>query len=105
MGYYIFLHLTSFSQNSSCKVLHVLCSCLVTQWATLCDPMDCGPPGSSVPGILQARLLEWAAIPFSRAPSRSRGGPTSPSLSGGFFTIEPPGKPVTCQCTAFIFIK
>ena len=32
---------------------------------TLSDPMDCGPPGSSVPGILQARVLEWGAIAFS----------------------------------------
>ena len=30
----------------------------------LCDPMDCSPPGSSVHGILQARILEWVAIPF-----------------------------------------
>ena len=33
---------------------------------TLCDPMDCSPPGSSVHGIHQARILEWVAIPFSR---------------------------------------
>ena len=33
---------------------------------TLCDPMDCSPPGSSVHGIPQARILEWVAIPFSR---------------------------------------
>ena len=33
---------------------------------TLCDPMDCSPPGSSVHGILQARILEWVDIPFSR---------------------------------------
>ena len=32
---------------------------------TLCDPMDCSPPGSSVPGICQARVLEWVAIAFS----------------------------------------
>ena len=32
---------------------------------TLCDPMDCSPPGSSVHGILQARILEWIAMPFS----------------------------------------
>ena len=39
----------------------------VVQWCpTLCDPMDCSPPGSSVHGILQARILEWVAIPFSR---------------------------------------
>ena len=34
---------------------------------TLCDPMDCSPPGSSVPGILQARTLPWVAISFSNA--------------------------------------
>ena len=34
---------------------------------TLCDPIDSSPPGSSVPGILQARILEWAAISFSNA--------------------------------------
>ena len=33
---------------------------------TLCDPVDCSPPGSSVHGILQARILEWVAISFSR---------------------------------------
>ena len=34
---------------------------------TLCDPIDGSPPGSSIPGILQARILEWVAIPFSNA--------------------------------------
>ena len=34
---------------------------------TLCDPIDGSPPGSAVPGILQARLLEWVAISFSTA--------------------------------------
>ena len=38
----------------------------------LCGPMDCGPPGSSVHGILQARTLEWVAISFSRGSSRPR---------------------------------
>ena len=33
---------------------------------TLCDPIDSSPPGSPVPGILQARILEWVAMPFSR---------------------------------------
>ena len=33
---------------------------------TFCDPMDCSPPGSSVHGILQARILEWVAISFPR---------------------------------------
>ena len=35
----------------------------------LCDPVDCSPPGSSVCGILQARILEWVAMPFSRESS------------------------------------
>ena len=39
----------------------VIQSCL-----TLCNPKDCSPPGSSVHGILQARILEWVAMPFSR---------------------------------------
>ena len=42
------------------------CLALVSQSGlTLCNPMDCSPPSSSVNGILQARILEWAAIPFS----------------------------------------
>ena len=39
---------------------------------TLCHPMDCSPPGSSVHGILQARMLEWVAIPFCRGSSQQR---------------------------------
>ena len=39
---------------------------------TLCDPMDWSPPGSSVHGILQAKILEWVAISFSRGSSRPR---------------------------------
>ena len=46
------------------KSLH---SCL-----TVCGPMDCSPPDSSVHGILQARILEWVAIPFSRRSSQPR---------------------------------
>ena len=43
---------------------HLFCCCLVTKSRpTLCDPMDCSPPGSSVHGILQARILEWVAMP------------------------------------------
>ena len=36
---------------------------------TLCDPMDCSPPGSSVHGIFQARIMEWVAFPFSKGAS------------------------------------
>ena len=44
-----------------------MCLCLVAQSCpTICDPMDCIPPGSSVYGIIQARILEWVAMPSSR---------------------------------------
>ena len=39
---------------------------------TLCDPMDCSLPGSSIHGIFQARILEWVAISFSRGSSQPR---------------------------------
>ena len=73
------------------------CRFLVTKsCSTLCDPMDCSPPDSSVHGISQARILEWVATSFSRGSSRlrhqTRVSCKSP-LAGGFLTTEPPGKP------------
>ena len=53
------------------------------------DPMDCSLPGSSVYGILQARILEWAALPFSRRPSQPRDRTLISCIAGGFFTTEP----------------
>ena len=48
-------------------------ACLGAQLClTLCDPMDCSPPGPSVQGILQARTLEWVALPSSRGSSPLR---------------------------------
>ena len=43
----------------------VVCVLATQSCPMLCDPMDCIPPGSSVHGILQARILEWVYIPFS----------------------------------------
>ena len=54
---------------------------------TLCDPMDCSPPGSSVHGILQARVLEWVAISFSRGTSRPRDQTQDSYIAGEFFTV------------------
>ena len=53
-------------------------------YATLCDPVDCSLPGSSVHEIFQARILEWVAISFSRGPSWPR-GQTSVSCNGRQF--------------------
>ena len=63
---------------------------------TLCNPVDCSPPGSSVHGISQARILEWVAITYSRgssSPWTESVYLVSPALAGIFFTTVPPGKP------------
>ena len=60
---------------------------------TLCSPMDCSPPGSSVPGIFQARKQEWVAISSSRGSSEPGNHTCVFCMVGGFFTTEPLGKP------------
>ena len=66
---------------------------LVTQSCpTLCDPMDCSPSGSSVHGILQARILEWIGIPFSRGSSQPRDRTQVSCIAGRFFTVWATGK-------------
>ena len=71
-----------------------VCVFLVTQSCpTLCDPIDCSPPGSSVHGISQASMLKWVASPFSRRSSQCRGQTQVSCTAGGFFTSESPGKP------------
>ena len=91
---------------------------------TLCDPIDGSPPGSPIPGILQARTLEWVAISFSKAwkwkvkvkslkscltlcnsmdcslPGSSVHGIFQARIHG-LFTDEPPGKPVICMWILF----
>ena len=53
-------------------LFHCLCAKLLQSYLTLCDPIDCNPPGSSVNVILQARILEWVAISFSTGSSQCR---------------------------------
>ena len=76
--------LPSVYAHLQCK-LCVLC-------VRLCDPKVCSPPGSSVHGISQARILEWVAISSSRGSSQPRikpASPVSPVLAGRFFTTQP----------------
>ena len=62
---------------------------LVTQSClTLCNPMDYSPPGSSVHGISQTRILEWVPIPFSRGSSQPRDQTCASYIEDGFFTIS-----------------
>ena len=64
IGRWIFCHCNTWLQ----------CSSVAQSCPTLCDPMDCSPPGSSVHGISQARMLEWDAIASSRGSFQPRGG-------------------------------
>ena len=73
----------------------VIQSCL-----TLCDPTDCSPPGSSVHGILKARILEWVAIPSSRGSSQPRDR-TQVSCIADSVLSEPRRKP----CKAIVIKK
>ena len=64
------------------------CVWLVAQLCpTPCNLMDYSPPGSSVHGILQARILEWVALPSSRGSSQPRDWTQVSCIAGGFFTI------------------
>ena len=63
-----------------------------------CDPMDCSPPGSSAHGILQAKILEWVAVSFSRGSSWPRDQTPVSCIASEFFTSEPPGMPISVKC-------
>ena len=68
--------------------MHVKVKVLVAQSClTLCDPMDCSPPGCSVRGIHQARILEWVAIPFSRGSSQPRDWTQVSCIARRFFQL------------------
>ena len=54
---------------------------------TLCDPVDCSPPGSSVHGIHQARILKWVGISFSRGSSQPRDWIQVSHIAGRYFTL------------------
>ena len=65
----IIIFLRSFYKGKPCYEVQLTAAAakLLQSCPTLCDPTDGSPPGSSVPGILQARTLEWVAIAFSKA--------------------------------------
>ena len=82
---YAGLPFTSSSEWLGCSV--------VQSFLTLCDPMDCDPQGSSVPGILQARILEWAAFPSPGDLPDPGTQPESPELTGDSLPLRNPGSP------------
>ena len=84
--------ITSFWKDHCHRTLHVLVSVLtklLQLCLTLCSPMDLGLPSSSVHGILQAKILEWVAVPPSPGdlpdPGVKPTSPAFPALAGGFF--------------------
>ena len=78
-------------QSNSAKVISNMILCISTPFSeelsclTLCNPMNHSLPGSSVLGILQARILEWVAVLFSRGPSQSRDQTLVSHIAGGLF--------------------
>ena len=78
-----------------CMHVHMLLLLNRFSCVWLCNPLDCNPPGSSVHGILQARILEWVAMPSSSDPFPPRDRALVSCIVGRFFTTEPAGKPTS----------
>ena len=100
IGQYSFLRTGEELPSAWPKVLYFymcvcvcVCVCVYAQslqlCLTLCNPRDCSPPGSSVHGILQARILEWVAISSSRGSSPLRNRTCISCTAGQFFTVWP----------------
>ena len=81
------------SRKSQIILLAYVCAKSLQLCLTLHNPMDCSLPGSSIHGILQARILEWVARPSSRGSSAPQDWNCVSCISGGCFTTKPLGKP------------
>ena len=81
-----------------------MCAKLPQSCLTLCDPMDCNSPGSSVPQILQARILEWVAIPSSRGSSHPGIESRSPALKADSSPLRNQGSPYIRNTMWFLLI-
>ena len=64
-----------------------VCVCVLVSHVQLCDPMNCSPLGSSIHGILQARILEWITISFSRESFQPRDQTRISCIASRFFTV------------------
>ena len=92
------------------KYIHVLLNNFAEHlhdqlYLTVCNPMNCSPPGSLVHGILQVSILQWIAISSSGDLPHQGIKPASPAaaaLAGRFFTIQPPENPQVKVIQGFI---
>ena len=90
-----FLHV-NISVEFLSRNIPIICYCAQSH-LTLCNPLDCSPPGSSVHGIFQARILEWVAISSSRGSSDPGVEPAtlaSPALKADSLPAEPSRNPI-----------
>ena len=104
----------SYSKIHSIVVTHLKSYCSYFNCAqslqscpALCDSLDCSPPGSSVHGIFQARILEWVAMPSSRGSSWPRGRIWVSSIfciAGGFFTCWATRDAPYFNCTSLLYL-
>ena len=76
----------------SVKTISIGCGAVLSH-VGLCNPIDGSLPGSSLHGILQARVLKWVAMPSSRGSFQPRGWTQVSHIAGGFLPAELPGKP------------
>ena len=86
--FWSFINIVIYNRSSFYFTSSITSVCLVTQSClTVCDPMDCSPPGSSVQGVLQARILEWVVMPSSKGSSQPGNQTQIFHIAGGFFTV------------------
>jgi len=105
---YVTANIFRFLSLSVCLSLsHYIYMCVCVKWSevaqscpTLCDPVDCSPPGSSTHGILQARILEWVAISFFRESSQPRDWTQVSCIAGRCFNLGG-----WWQILCFVFIQ
>ena len=96
---YVVYSILPSNSNSVYESLLVMQSC-----PALCDPMDCSLTGFSVHGILQARILQWVAISFSRGSSQPRDRIWVSCIAGRFFTIWATEKPLVFYKKALLIL-
>ena len=81
------------AQEAKMAKFHLVLCLVIQSCPTLCKPMDCSPPGSSVHRILPARILEWVAIPFLQGIFPTEGLNWVSCIASRFFAVQASGKP------------
>ena len=94
MTFYVILGYQTLQNCETFYSLRLLLCLVIQSYLTLCKPIDCSLPASSVHGILQTRILEWVAMLFSRGSSQSRDQTQDPALQADSLPSEASGRPI-----------